>query len=103
MDRRCSQSVRHHIKNNVGMGNVVLRQSTQNLWNLVTGALRVTVINTSGDNMDRPDRQVVKAEEEVHESELGKAGLHPWDGGPGQALAFSRLVGELTGFCRPCS
>lgn len=85
------------------MGNVVLRQSTQNLWNLVTGALRVTVINTSGDNVDRPDRQVVKAEEEVHESELSKAGLHPWDGGPGQALAFSRLVGELTGFCLPCS
>ena len=73
----CYQSVRYHPRHNVVMGNLVLRQSTQSLRNLVTRALRVTVINASGDNLDRPGRLVVKAEKEVHEPELGRAGLHP--------------------------
>lgn len=69
--------------------------------NLVTGALRVTAINSSGANWDRPSRQVGKAEEELHGSELSKADLHPWDGGPGHTLAFHCPAGELTGSCLP--
>ena len=61
----CSQSVRHHTKNDIVMVNGVLRQATQNLWNLVTRALRITVISTSGDSLGRPGRQGGAAEEEL--------------------------------------
>lgn len=98
MSMCCCQSVRYHTKNNVVLGNVVLRQSTQNLWNFVT-----SVLITSGNNMDGPGRQVDKAEEEVHESGLGTAGLYSWDRIPGQALIFNCPIVELTGSCLPSS
>lgn len=41
---------------------------------------------------------MVKAEEEVQESELGKVGLHRWDRGPGQALSSRQ---ESSACCTP--
>lgn len=47
------------------MGSIVVRQSTENLCNFITRALRITIPNSSRDNLKRPGRG--------QESKLGQA------------------------------
>lgn len=83
------------------MVNGVLRQATQNLWNLVTRALRIAVISTSGDSLGRPGRQGGAAEEELLCLSWTRLAGLPGRGGPGQALGLNCPVAELTWFCLP--
>lgn len=55
----CYQSIRQSLK--IVTGNIVVRKCTQNLLDFIIGTLKRTVINTSGDYLDSPVRQVVKA------------------------------------------
>lgn len=55
----CYQSIRQSLK--IVTGNTVLRKSVQNLLNFIIVTLKRTVINTSGDYLDSPVRQGVKA------------------------------------------